>query len=76
VSTVSGVSVCRKTFVIEEKEEFGLEDGAAEVHAVLVAIEGALFEWSDGAGVADDVGLEEPGCVQVSVCGESRRGVA
>ncbi len=47
-----------------------MDDGAAEVHAELVAVEGGLAEGNGCAGVADGEGLEEAGGVEVGVADE------
>ena len=70
VKTLSGLSDLAEAFVVEEEEELVLEDGAAEVHAELVAVEGGLLEGNDVAGVADGGGLEEAGGVEVGVADE------
>ena len=59
-----------ETFIVEEEEELVLDDRAAEVDAVLVAIEGRLLEGSGDAGAADGQRLEEAGGVEVGVADE------
>src|SRR5260370_11671321 len=52
-------------FVVQEEEKLVLEDGAAEVGAELVAVEGGFLEGSGANG-----GLEEAGCVESGVADE------
>ena len=59
-----------EAFVVEEEEELVVNDGAAEVHAELVAVEGGLAEGDGCAGIADGEGLEEAGGVEVGVADE------
>ena len=49
-----------EALVVEEVEELVLEDRAAEVDAVLVAVEGRLLERSGDAVPPTSVGLKKP----------------
>ena len=53
-----------EAFVVEEEEELVLDDGAAEVDAELVAVEGGLLEGDGVPVVPTRVGLKKPAALR------------
>ena len=56
--------------IVEKEEHLLVDDGAAEVAAILVAMGSGLYERHRSAGAADGGGLKEAGRVQIGVAEE------